>query len=187
MRLCHNPVARLRTPRPSIHRPERKKGKRHLEIFFHRTPDTQCRGEARWPVRKLVAGTDRADVDRIVMRIEHESCERGESRHAMRLRQPLERGGAANPHRAPERSLHVIGKACQLPMQRSVLVNKCAWLGTAGVKKQHASEILGTYLAGFVPEAGASVREAQNRGVLPAEAGRDKPIQAALRKILAQD
>jgi pilus assembly protein CpaE len=89
--------------------------------------------------------------------------------------------------RQARRLAELIGKASELSMQRSVLVNKCAWLGTAGVKKQHASEILGTYLAGFVPEAGAAVREAQNRGVLPAEAGRDKPIQAALRKILTQD
>jgi pilus assembly protein CpaE len=87
--------------------------------------------------------------------------------------------------RQARRLAEFVGAACNLPMHASVLVNKCGWLGTAGVKKQHASEILGPYLAGYVPEAGSAVREAQNRGVLPAEAKRDKPIQAALRKILA--
>jgi pilus assembly protein CpaE len=89
--------------------------------------------------------------------------------------------------RQARRLAELVGQACKLPMQRSVIVNKSAWLGQAGVTRRHASDILGSYLAGYVPDAGKGVREAQNRGVLPAAAKRDKPIQAALRKILATD
>ena len=68
----------------------------------------------------------------------------------------------------------------------SVIVNKSARLGVAGVKKQHAEVLLGSYFAGFIPDGRKHVLAAQNQGILPSEYKRKNALNTALRKILIQ-
>ena len=73
------------------------------------------------------------------------------------------------------------GKSCK----RSVIVNKAAWLGVAGVRKQHANEILGDYLAGFIPDSGKLLGIAQNEGVLLSETQPRNALNKGISGILA--
>lgn len=65
----------------------------------------------------------------------------------------------------------------------SVIVNKLQWLGNAGLNKKNAQDVLGTFLAGFVPDGGKHVRTAQNQGQLISEAKSSSPLLGALRKL----
>ena len=78
----------------------------------------------------------------------------------------------------------LISANCARETTASVIVNKATWRGTAGVSKRHAKDLLGPYLAGFVPDAGLAPTEAQNRGLLLSDSKGCKGIQTALHKII---
>jgi len=86
--------------------------------------------------------------------------------------------------RQARRLADLIASECEIDAARSVIVNKSSWLGTAGVRKRHARDILGKYLAGFVPNAGKQLLEEQNRGLVMAAKRSGKPIRDALKPIL---
>lgn len=86
--------------------------------------------------------------------------------------------------RRARRLAELIANECEIDAAQSVIVNKSSWLGTAGVKKQHATDILGKYLAGFVPDAGRRLVEEQNRGMVMAANPGGKSVSNALKAIL---
>ena len=69
-------------------------------------------------------------------------------------------------------------------IKRRVIVNKLGWLGSHGVKKSDAFEVLGERLAGFVTEAGALVNESRNRGIPLSEIKKSNRIEKDIEAIL---
>lgn len=86
--------------------------------------------------------------------------------------------------RMARRLANLIANECEIDAARSVIVNKSSWRGTAGVRKRHARDILGEYLAGFVPNAGKRLLEEQNRGMVIATNSAGKSVRDALKPIL---
>lgn len=106
---------------------------------------------------------------------------------------PIIMGGSDKFHLVTEMSVtglrHARRKAELISSQfggdlaNSVIVNKTLWLGNAGLSKKNAQDVLGPFLAGFVPDGGKHVRAAQNQGQLLSEAKSRSPLLGALRKL----
>ncbi len=88
--------------------------------------------------------------------------------------------------RRARRIAKLISELCEVDTTESVIVNRIGWLKSAGLSKRHAEAILGSYLAGFVRDAGKQQQEAQNSGVLLSSANRKSPILIDLKKIMTQ-
>lgn len=71
-----------------------------------------------------------------------------------------------------------------MALERSVIVNKVSWLGGTGLSKKNAQEVLGAFLAGFIPDGGKFVGVAQNQGMLLSAAKRRSPVVSGLSKII---
>lgn len=69
-------------------------------------------------------------------------------------------------------------------LNQSVIVNKTTWFSGTGIRKTNAQEVLGPYLAGYVPDGGKHVQIAQNHGQLLSEVKRRSPVVAALGKLV---
>ena len=77
----------------------------------------------------------------------------------------------------------LVSERCAIDLHGSVIVNKATWFGVAGVKKQHAQDLLGGYLGGFVPDCGNEVQTAQNEGALPSGKKLKSALEAELKKL----
>lgn len=77
-----------------------------------------------------------------------------------------------------------ISSRLSIGLERSVIVNKVPWLGGNGVTKKNAQEVLGAFLAGYIPDGGKHVRIAQNHGQLLSEANSRSPVVASLSKLV---
>jgi pilus assembly protein CpaE len=88
--------------------------------------------------------------------------------------------------RQARRLADALATACQIDLARSVIVNKCPWLQSSGVRKTLANEVLGERLAGFVGNGKQVVCEAQNKGIMLSEMRKAGHIHSDLAQILAK-
>ncbi len=87
--------------------------------------------------------------------------------------------------RQARRTTDMLAKLYGLDVSASVIVNKCPRFGVGGLKRSHATEMLGDRLAGFVNDYSGLVRDAQNRGLLLSQSKASNGVESELRAILS--
>ena len=86
--------------------------------------------------------------------------------------------------RQARRLADMLANTCAVNTKGTVIVNKVPWFGAGGVKKKHAHEALGDFLAGFVSECRTLVRDAQNHGSMLSRIKSRNRLEADLSRIL---